>query len=109
MKIGIIGAGEIGGTLTRRLTAPWKEQVLGVLAKKCAGIHLLRGEPGTGKTSFIRYLVEVLRTTHRFYFLPSYEYARVGSRAEHISTFFSSSGNAYGIIVEHGSGPFDIW
>jgi ATPase family associated with various cellular activities (AAA) len=60
---------------------PWKEQVLGVLAKKCAGIHLLRGEPGTGKTSFIRYLVEVLRTTHRFYFLPSYEYARVGNGA----------------------------
>jgi hypothetical protein len=60
---------------------PWKESVLSVMAKKCAGIHLLRGEPGTGKTSFIRYLVEVLRTTHRFYFLPSYEYARVGNGA----------------------------
>ena len=60
---------------------PWKESILGVMAKKCAGIHLLRGEPGTGKTSFIRYLVEVLRTTHRFYFLPSYEYARVGNGA----------------------------
>jgi hypothetical protein len=51
------------------------------MAKKCAGIHRLRGEPGTGKTSFIRYLVELLRTTHRFYFLPSYEYARVGNGA----------------------------
>jgi ATPase family associated with various cellular activities (AAA) len=58
---------------------PWKESILSTLAKKCAGIHLLRGDPGTGKTSFIRYLVEVLRTTHRFYFLPSYEYARVGN------------------------------
>jgi hypothetical protein len=58
---------------------PWKESILSTLAKKCAGIHLLRGDPGTGKTSFIRYLVEALRTTHRFYFLPSYEYARVGN------------------------------
>ena len=58
---------------------PWKESILSTLAKKCAGIHLLRGDPGTGKTSFIRYLVEMLRTTHRFYFLPSYEYARVGN------------------------------
>jgi hypothetical protein len=61
--------------------SPWKESVLSTLAKKCAGIHLLRGEPGTGKTSFIRHLVDVLRTTHRFYFLPSYEYARVGNGA----------------------------
>jgi hypothetical protein len=58
---------------------PWKESILSILAKKCAGIHLLRGDPGTGKTSFIRYLVEVLRTTHRFYFLPSHEYARAGN------------------------------
>jgi hypothetical protein len=61
--------------------SPWKESVLEVMAKKCAGIHLLRGEPGTGKTSFIRHLIEVLRTTHRFYFLPSYEYSRVGNGA----------------------------
>jgi hypothetical protein len=53
--------------------------ILNTLAKKCAGIHLLRGDPGTGKTSFIRYLIATLRTTHRFYFLPSYEYSRVGN------------------------------
>jgi malate/lactate dehydrogenase len=29
MKIGIIGAGQIGGTLTRRLTAPMKKPRLG--------------------------------------------------------------------------------
>lgn len=28
---------------------PWQELILSVMAKKCAGIHLLRGEPGTGK------------------------------------------------------------
>jgi len=60
---------------------PWKELIMSVMAKKHAGIHLLRGEPGTGKTSFIRHLVQVLRTSHRFYFLPSYEYTRVGNGA----------------------------
>jgi hypothetical protein len=60
---------------------PWTQSILSVLAKKCAGIHLLRGEPGTGKTSFIRHLIQVFTTSHRFYFLPSYEYARVGNGA----------------------------
>jgi hypothetical protein len=60
---------------------PWMESVLRVMAEKCAGIHLLRGEPGTGKTSFVRHLVQVLRASHRFYFLPSYEYPRVGNGA----------------------------
>jgi ATPase family associated with various cellular activities (AAA) len=60
---------------------PWQELILNVMAKKCAGIHLLRGETGTGKSFFIRHLVQVLRTSHRFYFLPSYEYARVGNGA----------------------------
>jgi len=41
-----------------------------------AGASVLRGEPGTGKTSFIRHLVAKLRVTHRFYYLPvhAYEY-----------------------------------
>jgi ATPase family associated with various cellular activities (AAA) len=60
---------------------PWTESILSIMAKKCAGIHLLRGEPGTGKTSFIRHLIQVFTTSHRFYFLPSYEYARVGNGA----------------------------
>jgi hypothetical protein len=60
---------------------PWQESILRIMAEKCAGIHLLRGEPGTGKTSFIRHLVHVLRASHRFYFLPSYEYPRVGNGA----------------------------
>jgi hypothetical protein len=60
---------------------PWKESILRALAENCAGIHLLRGEPGTGKTSFIRHLVHLLRASHRFYFLPSYEYSRVGNGA----------------------------
>jgi hypothetical protein len=34
------------------------------------GATILRGEPGTGKTSFLRYLIHKLRRTHRFYYLP---------------------------------------
>jgi len=34
------------------------------------GLSILRGEPGTGKTSFIRHLMAQLEATHRFYFLP---------------------------------------
>jgi hypothetical protein len=41
----------------------------------------LKGRTRNRKTSFIRHLVQVLRTSHRFYFLPSYEYVRVGNGA----------------------------
>jgi ATP-dependent 26S proteasome regulatory subunit len=37
---------------------------------KTSGLTLLRGEPGTGKTTFIRYLMQRTTTTHRFYFVP---------------------------------------
>jgi hypothetical protein len=39
-----------------------------------AGASVLRGEPGTGKTSFIRHLVAKLRESHRFYYLPIHAY-----------------------------------
>ena len=34
------------------------------------GLTILQGEPGTGKTSYLRHLVHQLRTTHCFYYLP---------------------------------------
>jgi hypothetical protein len=34
------------------------------------GISIFRGEPGTGKTSFIRHAMCALAKTHRFYFVP---------------------------------------
>lgn len=34
------------------------------------GLSILRGSPGTGKTSFLRYLICTLGTTHRFYYVP---------------------------------------
>lgn len=34
------------------------------------GLSILRGKPGTGKTSFLRHLIFTLAETHRFYYLP---------------------------------------
>lgn len=34
------------------------------------GLSILRGKPGTGKTSFLRHLIYTLSATHRFYYLP---------------------------------------
>lgn len=35
------------------------------------GLTLLRGEPGVGKSSYLRFLLTQLRRTHRFYYLPA--------------------------------------
>ncbi|WP_395749021.1 AAA family ATPase [Prosthecobacter sp.] len=35
-----------------------------------SGLSILRGKPGTGKTSFLRHLIYSLTETHRFYYLP---------------------------------------
>ena len=34
------------------------------------GLSILRGKPGTGKTSYLRHLIYVLSPTHRFYYVP---------------------------------------
>ncbi|MBB5034052.1 AAA family ATPase [Prosthecobacter vanneervenii] len=35
-----------------------------------SGLSILRGKPGTGKTSFLRHLIYTLGGTYRFYYLP---------------------------------------
>jgi hypothetical protein len=35
-----------------------------------SGLSIFEGTPGTGKTSYIRYLIGKLKKTHRFYFIP---------------------------------------
>jgi len=35
------------------------------------GLAILEGQPGTGKTSYLRHLMGVLRESHRFYFIPA--------------------------------------
>jgi len=50
--------------------ASWSAQFLPQLKQRRCGVTILRGEPGTGKTTYLRYLTRKLRRTHRFYYLP---------------------------------------
>ncbi len=43
---------------------------LDFLQKQRSGLSIFEGTPGTGKTSYIRYLIAKLKETHRFYFIP---------------------------------------
>jgi SpoVK/Ycf46/Vps4 family AAA+-type ATPase len=49
----------------------WKAQFIRALKSHVSGASILEGEPGTGKTTFIRHLIHQLRRTHRFYYLPA--------------------------------------
>ena len=49
----------------------WVEQWVEALKNRQSGLTLFRGEPGTGKTTFLRHLVWRLQEGHRFYLLPS--------------------------------------
>jgi hypothetical protein len=48
----------------------WAGSYLNTLQTKKGGLAILEGPPGTGKTSFLRYLMRCLKDTHRFYFIP---------------------------------------
>ena len=48
----------------------WHQDYTAKLRASHHGLTILEGQPGTGKTSFLRHLMGVLRETHRFYFVP---------------------------------------
>ena len=48
----------------------WSNEYIRQLKSRACGLSIFRGEPGVGKTSYIRHLTWRLRKTHRFYFLP---------------------------------------
>lgn len=48
--------------------AEWTSRFAGGLGQN--GLSILRGKPGTGKTSFLRHLIFTHSETHRFYYLP---------------------------------------
>jgi hypothetical protein len=48
--------------------ADWTKRFAAGLSQN--GLSILRGKPGTGKTSFLRHLIYTQAETHRFYYLP---------------------------------------
>lgn len=48
----------------------WHEGFIAKLRENNHGLSIFEGPPGTGKTSYLRHLMGVLKETHRFYFIP---------------------------------------
>jgi len=51
----------------------WEREFVPVSRSRPTGISIPLGEPGIGKTTFIRHLLARLKRTHRFCFVPSAE------------------------------------
>ena len=49
----------------------WHQHFVKKLNEKHNGLTILEGNPGTGKTSYLRHLIGVLKESHRFYFIPT--------------------------------------
>lgn len=49
----------------------WHQDFMQRLNTRKNGLAILEGPPGTGKTSYLRHLMGVLRQSHRFYFVPA--------------------------------------
>ncbi|HUS35065.1 MAG TPA: AAA family ATPase [Verrucomicrobiae bacterium] len=58
-----------------------------------SGISILCGEPGTGKTSFLRHVMSVLSATHRFYFVPVDNFGILSSG--NLTEFWKTEHRAY--------------
>lgn len=48
----------------------WHQDFITRLRESSHGLSIFEGTPGTGKTSYLRHLMGVLKETHRFYFIP---------------------------------------
>lgn len=48
----------------------WHESFIAKIRASNHGLTIFEGPPGTGKTSYLRHLMGVLKETHRFYFIP---------------------------------------
>jgi hypothetical protein len=61
--------------------ADWAAEYLRIVRKKHSGLNIFRGPPGTGKTSFLRYLIHKLKRSHAFYYLPVSHYGMLSDPA----------------------------
>jgi len=49
----------------------WHQEFVTKFRENPHGLSIFEGSPGTGKTSYLRYLMDVLKESHRFYFIPT--------------------------------------
>jgi ATPase family associated with various cellular activities (AAA) len=49
----------------------WHRGFVEKLNHRANGLSIFEGRPGTGKTSYLRHLMGVLKESHRFYFVPT--------------------------------------
>jgi SpoVK/Ycf46/Vps4 family AAA+-type ATPase len=48
----------------------WHQDFTDTICASNHGLSIFEGTPGTGKTSYLRHLMGVLKKSHRFYFIP---------------------------------------
>ena len=58
---------------------PWETELIQRLQQQINGLVVLRGEPGTGKSSFLRHLIARLAKTHRAFLVPTTNFGMLSS------------------------------
>ena len=85
----------------------WNRGLVSDMSQKRAGLVIFDGAPGTGKTYYLRHLMETLKESHRFYFLPP-SYIDLLTRPDFIG-FWAEQRQAYSdsnfvVIIEDAEG-----
>ena len=57
----------------------WEAELIQRLQNQINGLVVMRGEPGTGKSSFLRHLIARLAKTHRAYLVPTSHFGMLAS------------------------------
>lgn len=65
----------------------WEQNLVERLQTQPNGLTILRGEPGLGKTSFVRHLLSRLQQTHRCFAVPTSHFGMLTS--PHLTTFWA--------------------